>query len=385
VRLAVLGGCALGFAAGWNVANTGAVAQELADRYDVGLAVVGLFTTALFLTHLAMQIPAGRSSDRFGPRRTGLVGIALMVSFNVVALVAPQPALAVVARALVGVGLALAFIAGTAYVREHGGSPFAQGLFGGVAMAGAGVALATVPQVEGWLGWRAPFVTSLAVALGALLCVLVGPTDRPREPVVRRGAHAVLSDSHLYRLAVVFAASFGLSIVIGNWSVTLLDRQSGVGQAAAGAIGALTLGLGVLSRPLGGWIMRAHPRRIRSALAASLAAGALGTVILAASEVPALSVVGAAMVGLAAGIPFAPAYTGAATSRPDAPAAAVGFVNSLGIAVVVVGAPLLGLAFSLSGGGRAGFLVVAALWAAALVALPSERELGVATAASESR
>jgi hypothetical protein len=30
-RRAVLGGCALGFATGWNLSNTGAVAQPLAD------------------------------------------------------------------------------------------------------------------------------------------------------------------------------------------------------------------------------------------------------------------------------------------------------------------------------------------------------------------
>ena len=59
MRRAILGGCALGLATGWNVSNTGAVAQQLAHRYGVGLATVGLLTTALFLTHLLMQIPGG--------------------------------------------------------------------------------------------------------------------------------------------------------------------------------------------------------------------------------------------------------------------------------------------------------------------------------------
>ena len=71
----MLGGCALGLATGWNVANTGAVAQPLATAYGVGLATVGLFTTALFVTHLALQIPGGKASDRFGPRRVGLLGL----------------------------------------------------------------------------------------------------------------------------------------------------------------------------------------------------------------------------------------------------------------------------------------------------------------------
>ena len=62
MRHAVLGGCALGLATGWNVANLGAIPSQLAESYDVSLAVVGLFTTALFVTHLAMQIPGGRAA-----------------------------------------------------------------------------------------------------------------------------------------------------------------------------------------------------------------------------------------------------------------------------------------------------------------------------------
>ena len=68
IRRAVIGGCALGFATGWNIANTGSVAGQLAGAYGVGLAAIGLFTTALFITHAGMQIPAGRAADRFGAR-----------------------------------------------------------------------------------------------------------------------------------------------------------------------------------------------------------------------------------------------------------------------------------------------------------------------------
>ena len=52
--------------AGWSLANVGAVAERTSAAYGVGLAVVGLFTTALVLTHAAMQIPAGKLCDRFG-------------------------------------------------------------------------------------------------------------------------------------------------------------------------------------------------------------------------------------------------------------------------------------------------------------------------------
>jgi MFS family permease len=361
------------------VANIGAIPSHLARSYDVSLAVVGLFTTALFVTHLAMQIPGGRAADRFGARRTALAGLAVTIAFNGLALVAAEPALAIAARGLTGIGTGLAFVAGSAYVRESGGSPFAQGLFGGVGLAGGGVALGVVSQLDGWLGWRAPFWTALVVGVAGLVVLLTAPADHPRVATERElGVPAgLLRDRRLYRLAVLYGASLGLSLVVGNWVVELLERNGGVAKGTAGAVGALTLLLGIVTRPLGGWILRERPLAARASVAASLAAGAAGTALLAVAEPIAVAVLGALLIGLAAGIPFAPAFTGASLVRPDAPAAAVGMVNGAASLVAIAGAPLLGVTFSLPGDGRIGFAVVAALWLVALALLPSQHALGV--------
>jgi nitrate/nitrite transporter NarK len=197
----------------------------------------------------------------------------------------------------------------------------------------------------------------------------------------------VLLDRSLYRLAVLYSASLGLSVTVGNWVVTLLDRHGGLSKGAAGAVGSLTLALGIVTRPLGGWILREHPPWSRFAVGASLAGGAVGTLLLAVAQPPLVAALGAALVGIAAGLPFAPSFTGAALLRPDAPAAAVGLVNGAAAAVILAGTPLLGLSFGLPGDGRAGFVVVAALWLVALLVLPSARQLGAsaATAATRSR
>ena len=372
-RRAVLGGCALGFATGWNIANTGSVASQLSAAYGVGLAAIGLFTTALFITHAAMQIPAGRAADRFGARRTGILALTLIAVFNLLALTAPDLGIALAMRLLIGVGTGLGFIAGSAYVRNTSGSAFAQGIYGGVALGGGGLALAIVPAAATWLDWRAPFVTAIVFALGALALLAWGPPDGPRHRPSRE-AHVpsgVLRDARLYRLAVLFSFSLGLSVVLGNWVATLLQREGGMSRGPAGVIAALTLVLGVASRPLGGWILHTRPGRIRAAVGASLVAGAVGSFALAAAKPPALTVLGAMAIGVAAGIPFAPAFQGAARLRPDAQAAAVGFVNGAASMVILVGTPLLGLSFSLPGGGRVGFVAVAGLWALGLLLLPS--------------
>lgn len=388
VARGLFGACGLGLATGWQIADTGAVAESLARGYGADLATVGLLTTALFVTHLLMQIPGGRAADRLGPRRSGLAGLALIALGNGMAMAVPELPLALAARALMGVGTGLAFVAGADYVRAVGASPAAQGLYGGVSLAGGGLALAAVPPAAGWLDWRSPYLTALVVTLAAVAALAAGPADARRLPRLHEDPAApvgVLRDSRLYRLAALYAASFGLSVVAGTWAVTLLVRAGGASQQAAGAVGALTLLLGVLSRPLGGWLLRHRPSWTRPAVASSLVGGAAGTMLLAAAEPLALAGAGAGLLGLSAGIPFAAAFTGAAQTRPDAPATAVGLVNGAAALTIVAGSPLLGLAFSLPGDGRAGFAVVAGLWASALVALPREGELGVARPAPESR
>jgi MFS family permease len=381
-RGAVAGACIASAAVGWSFANVGAVAEPIGEEYGVGLGVVGLMTTALVLVHSLCNMPAGQVSDRFGARRTVLAGLCIMAATNALALVTPSLGLVMSARALMGVGSAAVFVASLDYIRASGGSQLAQGMLGGVGLGGAGLALALVPWVEGEVGWRAPFLTALIAAAVGAVVFLASPravtTGKPLH-VHEPGSEplAMAHDTRLYRLGVLHMASMGLAVVLGNWIVTLLMRDSSMSAGAAGVVGALILLLGVVGRPLGGWIARHRPARTRQAIQLSFLVGGLGTAVLATGPDPPLAVVGAAVVGLAAGIPFGPIVHGAAILRPDAPSAAVGFVNMLGNAFALVCTPLLGVAFSLPAGGTTGFAVAAVLWASAALLVPSASRLGV--------
>lgn len=366
---AFVGGCGAGLAAGWNIANTGAVAEELSAAYGVGLGVVGLLTTALFLAHMLMQLPSGRLSDRFGPWAVSAAGIGALAACNGVLAIAPSAPLALAARSAAGVGTALAFIGGSDLVRLNGGSSLAQGMYGGVATAGGGIALAAVPLTTGAVGWRAPYVSALVVAAVTAAMLALAPRDA-RTPVERAAVALgrIARDPRLLRIAAVFAASFGLSVVIGNWVTTLLDDRPGVSAAAAGAVASLTLVLGVVSRPVGGWIMRERRASLGVAVAASALLGAAGAVALAAGPF-ALAIAGAGAVGVAAGIPFAAAFTRAAAIFPGSPATAVGFVNGTGALTILLVTPLVGVALARDFGEEA-FVVLAVLWAASVAAVP---------------
>jgi MFS family permease len=140
----------------WNISNVGAVADPLAEAYGVSLAVVGIFTTSLFVTHLLVQIPGGRACDRIGARNVGFLAVGAVVAGNVLLLAADDPALAIAARAIVGLGSGAGFVAGAEYMRAARASAVLQGIYGAATMAGGGLAIAVVPQLEPSLGWRAP-------------------------------------------------------------------------------------------------------------------------------------------------------------------------------------------------------------------------------------
>lgn len=345
----------------WNVANVGAAADPLAEAYGVSLAVVGLLTTALFLTHLAAQLPAGIWSDRVGPHRVALAACACAAVGNAVLLADDEIALGIVGRLVVGLGSGAGFIAGLDLVRSGGGGPVLHGVYGAATMAGGGLALVIVPPLTDATSWRATYVAALALALAAAVPTAlvrglhrVGPSTR-----------GVLGDRRLLPLGVLQAASFGLAVVAGNWIVPLLERQD-ASSAVAGALGGLVLLAGIVTRPLGGAAAHRRPRRRDALLVGSLVAVAVGSLLLAAGGPTWLSGLGALCLGLAAGLPFAAIFDVAQRLRPDAPGAAVALVNACAILAVLVGTPLAGIAFGLPGDGRLAFVAIAALAAAAL-------------------
>jgi MFS family permease len=369
---AAAGGVLLGLATGWNFTNVGAVANALGGDYGTALAVVGVFTTVFWLTHMAMQLPGGKYSDRFGPQPVALVALGLMLAGNAVALAAATPALAILGRGVVGLGTGLGFLAGSDYMRLSGGGALAQGIFGGSAMAGGGIALATVPSLYDGLDWRAPYWSALALATVALLVLAAAP--RRRSPGLQRAAARLpelARDPRLLRISAVHMASLGLYAAVFAWIVTLLERAGGYSNTVAGAATAAALITGIVGRPLGGWLVRRRPGRSRAVMAASLVGGTVGTLLLLPAGPLPLVVLATSLIGFSAGIGFAPVFGEAARLRPDAPGAAVGWVNTLGNTVAVAATPLLGLAFSLPGDGRIGFALVAALWAAPLLVLVS--------------
>jgi MFS family permease len=332
----------------------------------VSVAAVGLLTTALFVTHLAVQLPAGRGADRYGSRSVALLAVVAGVLGNAVLLLDTSFEVAFLGRAIVGLGSGAAFVAGLDLVRAGGGGTTHQGLYGGATMAGGGLALMIVPTLTDATSWRAAYWTAAVLAVLAALPTLVA-TGLPR--IGHAGAW-LLGDRDLLPIGIMQAATFGLAVVAGNWVVPLLERQ-GASSTAAGLAGGLILFVGIVTRPAGGVLAGRVSGRLL--VASALVGTSAGALLLALGGPMALSTLGAFVLGLMAGLPFAVIFAAAQRQRPDAPGAAIALVNACAVLTILVGTPLAGLAFELPSDGRVAFAAIAALAAAALLPLRAAR------------
>ena len=345
------------------MSSVGSVADTVADAYGVSLAFVGLLTTALLLSQFASQLPAGREIDRRGSIVVALAALGICAAGNALALSEPLPWLGLVGRLVVGIGVGAGFVAGADAMRSTGLSMTWQGAYGASTVAGGGLALLVTPQLVGPLGWRAPYWSGLVAAAVCAVPVILAP----RVPAVSGHRRALLVDRRLVPLGAIHAATFALTFVAAAWVVPLLERH-GLARSQAAAAGALVLLGAVLTRPLGGLLGERWPAQVRWIVAGAIVAGAAGCILLAVPLGTPGAAAAALLLGVAGGTPFAIVFGAAQRLRPDAPGAALAFVNSCAVLALVIGTPLVGLGFDLPGDGQTAFVL---LGLAALAALPA--------------
>ena len=301
-RERALGGLALAFTPGFNVANIGAVADRTAHAYGVGLARRRAVHDRA-VRHARRDADPGRpalrplrSADRRrrrAARGRGRVRVGASVARGVV-----RDRDAARRRRRDGGGVRRRE---RLHPRRRSARRSPRALYGAVSVAAGGLALALVPL---WGTWRAPFAARRrwSPRRGVLLVALAPKGGR----VSRRGAVARVFDRRLRPLAVMHSASFGLSVVVGNWVVTLLERAGGESDARRRR---RRRARPVRRRGLASARRAASSTARRSFVRASSLGGVAVALLAVARPLP--LVVVCAVAGFAAGIPFAPSFAGA--------------------------------------------------------------------------
>ena len=160
------------------------IAAELSSTMHLRASDLGLLTGVYFLFFAALQLPVGIALDRYGPRRVQgtllLVAAVGAASFGVAQTLTGF----IIGRALIGLGVAAALIAGLKSIRLWFPKERLALLNGFFIMLGTlGALTATVPAelIMGWVGWRSLFEGLAIITAACALVILVLSPDRAGE------------------------------------------------------------------------------------------------------------------------------------------------------------------------------------------------------------
>ena len=370
--VAVICGCIVAFAYSANYTNHAPLASALMREFGFNNALAGFLTTGIFLTHAGMQIPGGYLVDRFGSRRMLLIALLWVAAGNFLMAAAGAYWQLLFCKIFTGMGTGVCFVGGARYIHEGCRGPrlnVAQGFFGGSIQLGAGFVIFAVPQIYKLAGWRATFLVCAGMVLVAAV-IWIAKSPRVEFPPSAPGKfHLMLLAPQLWLLGLFQMATFGISVVVGSWVVVLLTKTMRVPVTKAGMIGSLVLLLGIVSRPLGGWL-RQH-MGIRPLFAGSLLMVSLGCFLFLPSAISLATALAAViLVGIGIGLPYAAMFSRAGKLFPGRAAAAMGLVNMLGIIMILGGAPLVGHLADLTGSFKTSFAVLGGFTLATCALVP---------------
>ena len=229
----------------------GAIASELTAAFSINGAVLGTLAATYFYVYTILQIPVGVLADTLGPRKLLTAGSLVAGLGSLVFALAPGWEIAAAGRAVVGIGVSVAFIAilkvsaawfpASRFATLNGATMLAGNL--GAVIAGAPLAW-IVTQAS----WRTVFVAlaALSLALGIASWRLVRDTpDAHGFPAVNRAADAPRVH-WAHALAAVLRnpatwPGFFVNVGIGGsylafaglWAVPWLEQVYGVSRVTA--------------------------------------------------------------------------------------------------------------------------------------------------------
>ncbi|MDQ3045595.1 MAG: MFS transporter [Chloroflexota bacterium] len=256
-----------------------AIRQSLA----LSATSAGFVFSVFFAGRLITNLPAAWLVERIGPKRTAVVGSAVLLTGSALAASASSQATLLPARGMQGVGVAILATAGLLSVlRALPGGGSAMTAFNVAVGVGGSGGLLSGGYLTSELGWRAVFWLSTAVSglllAGSLLARVQPAVVRPDRAAI---AEAVVSDSPSRRAEVTaVAANLLVFINYSIWVVSLPLLGAVKFGFDAGQVGLTLLFVNVVhlasAIPIGGIIRKAGAAR---ALALGFGVGGIGLLL----------------------------------------------------------------------------------------------------------
>ena len=192
--------------------------------------------SALYLATSIGQPVVGRLIDLFGPRRLFLTGTALTGVAGIVGMLAPNLAVLVVARVLLGFGTCAGYPSAMYLIRSEArrtGHDSPAGVLTALAVTTQTIAVIG-PSLGGLLigigGWRATFAVNIPLAVGGLLLgALRLPRTPPSEKTGRPLSGLDLPGMGLFAVTLVALLLFLMNPGAGDWFLPVIALLGAAG------------------------------------------------------------------------------------------------------------------------------------------------------------
>jgi len=237
------------------------------QREELGLTLVqsGFIATTFNVIGMLVGMFVGVLCDRFGHKRLGLAGIAVMCLAGLLGAAAWDFPSLLASRFFEGVGFILFTVAGSALMAaaaEAADRTKAMGLWSSYMPAGGSAAILVAPLVLASFGWRGWWVAMSAVA--ALVFVLLArhaPTTRYGGVSSLKLALESLAQPASVALALLFAFYVAQWTSVMIWLPTFLVEERGASAGLASLLTAFMVLVNVPGNLAGGWLLARGVRR----------------------------------------------------------------------------------------------------------------------------
>ena len=234
----------------------GPLGNFIAEDFHLSATQKGILIATPLLGGSIFRILMGALTDHLGPRRTGLIGIALtFVPLLLGWLVADSlPSLLLVALLL---GIPGASFAVALPLASRWYPPQYQGLVMGIAGAGnSGTVLASLfmPRLAAVIGWQAAMGVAILPMAAAGVVFFLCAKDSPNQPPPKRWTDylAVLRELDTIWFCLFYSITFGGFVGLASFLGIFFHDQYVVDKVRAGDLTALCVFAGSFMRPVGG-------------------------------------------------------------------------------------------------------------------------------------
>jgi MFS family permease len=217
------------------------LAPTYADQLGLTETQTGLLLGAASLAPVVVAIPVGLYADRIGARRLALAGAAVLALGTLGQGLTETFWILLVARVVLGVGSAVIWTAGTAWLSDSVSERRRSAALGAV-MTVAGVGASIGPAYAGYvaeaLGTGAPFLIAAAgIAVVTIVLATAGPGGQvEHEPLSIGTTVRAVRREHLLIAALAITVLAGISDgVVGLLAPLQLD-ENGLSSGTIGAV-----------------------------------------------------------------------------------------------------------------------------------------------------